>query len=70
MILNNKQEQAIKTIVERFNAGERYSVLAGYAGTGKSTCVKFIVEALSSRGVDQLIQEKHAKSWLRKVIIQ
>ena len=52
MILNNKQEQAIKTIVERFNAGERYSVLAGYAGTGKSTCVKFIVEALSSRGVD------------------
>lgn len=52
MILNNKQEQAIKTIVERFVAGEHYSVLAGYAGTGKSTCVKFIIEALSSRGVN------------------
>lgn len=52
MILNNKQEQAIKTIVERFENGERYSVLAGYAGSGKSTCVKFIIEALSSRGVN------------------
>ena len=52
MILNNKQERAIKTIVNRFENGEQYSVLAGYAGTGKSTCVKFIVEALSSRGVD------------------
>lgn len=52
MILNNKQENAIKTIVNRFEKGEQYSVLAGYAGTGKSTCVKFIVEALSSRGID------------------
>lgn len=52
MILNNKQEQAIKTIVERYEKDERYSVLAGFAGTGKSTCVKFIIEALSTRGVD------------------
>lgn len=52
MILTNDQETAIKLILDRYAKGERYSVLAGVAGSGKSTCVKFIVEALSARGIN------------------
>lgn len=46
MILTNKQEEGLKTAVARHRAGEKYTVIAGYAGTGKSTLVKFIIEAL------------------------
>ena len=46
MILTAKQEQGLKIAVERHRAGEKYTVIAGYAGTGKSTLVKYIVEAL------------------------
>ena len=46
MILTAKQEEGLKIAVDRHRAGEKYTVIAGYAGTGKSTLVKFIVEAL------------------------
>lgn len=46
MILTNEQEKVIKGIIERYKNKEKYSILCGYAGTGKSTCVRFIVEAL------------------------
>ena len=46
MKLTLKQESAVKTIVERYNHGESMSVISGYAGTGKSTVVKFIIEHL------------------------
>ena len=46
MILTNEQEQAIKIILERYKNKEKFSVLAGYAGVGKTTCIKFIVDAL------------------------
>jgi ATP-dependent exoDNAse (exonuclease V) alpha subunit len=46
MVLTNKQEEGLKTIVSRYRAGEKYTVVSGYAGTGKSTLVKFAVEAL------------------------
>ena len=38
--------QGLKTAVARYNAGYKYTVISGYAGTGKSTLIKFIVEAL------------------------
>ena len=46
MILTRKQEEGLKIAVERHRAHEKYTVIAGYAGTGKSTLVKFIIEAL------------------------
>ena len=50
MILTRKQEEGLKIAIQRFKAGEKYTVISGYAGTGKSTLVRFIVEAL---GVDE-----------------
>lgn len=47
MILTNKQEQGLKIAIDRYKNGEKYTVIAGFAGTGKSTLVRFIVEALS-----------------------
>lgn len=46
MELTRKQEEGLKIAVERFHNNEKYTVIAGYAGTGKSTLVKFIIEAL------------------------
>ena len=46
MILTRKQEEGLKIAVDRFKHHEKYTCIAGYAGTGKSTLVKFIVAAL------------------------
>lgn len=46
MILTAKQEEGLKIAIARHQAGEKYTVISGYAGTGKSTLVKFIIEAL------------------------
>ena len=46
MQLTAKQEEGIKIITERYDAHEKYTVVSGYAGTGKSTLVKFAIEAL------------------------
>lgn len=46
MILTAKQEQGLKIAVQRYRDGEKYTVISGYAGTGKSTLVRFIIEAL------------------------
>ena len=46
MILTQKQEEGLKIAVARHRAHEKYTVIAGYAGTGKSTLVRFIIEAL------------------------
>ena len=50
MILTRKQEEGLKIAVERFRNHEKYTCIAGYAGSGKSTLIKFIISAL---GVDQ-----------------
>ncbi len=47
MILTNKQEEGLKIILDRHKKNEKYTVVAGYAGTGKSTLVKFAIEALN-----------------------
>ena len=47
MILTNGQEKGLKIAVERYRNKEPYTVIAGYAGTGKSTLVSHIVDALN-----------------------
>ena len=47
IILTAKQEEALKTAVARYTMGMPYTVIAGYAGSGKSTLVKFIISALN-----------------------
>lgn len=46
MQLTMKQELGLKVAVERFKNREKYTCISGYAGSGKSTLVKFIVSAL------------------------
>lgn len=46
MILTNKQEEAVRIGRDRFRAGEKCTVIAGYAGTGKSTSLKHIISAI------------------------
>lgn len=46
MELTRKQEEGLKIAVRRHQAHEKYTVIAGYAGTGKSTLVSYIIEAL------------------------
>ena len=46
MILTRKQEEAVRIAVARYKNKEPYTCIAGYAGTGKSTTVKFIIDAL------------------------
>lgn len=50
MILTKKQEEGLKIAIQRFKDGERWTCIAGYAGTGKSTLIKFIISEL---GVNQ-----------------
>lgn len=46
MILTKKQEEGLKIAVERFKNKEKYTCISGYAGAGKSTLVRFIIQAL------------------------
>lgn len=46
MELNEKQKQGLEIAVERYRTHKQYTVISGYAGTGKSTLVKFIISAL------------------------
>ena len=50
MILTNKQEKGLNLCIEKYLAGERYCVISGYAGAGKSTLVKVIIQNLP--GID------------------
>lgn len=46
MELTSKQEQGLKIAIDKYKNHERYTCISGYAGTGKSTLVKFIISAL------------------------
>ena len=46
MELTPKQMAGLNTAIERYHNGEKYTCISGYAGSGKSTLVKFIVSAL------------------------
>ena len=45
--LTKKQEEGLRIAVSRYRAGEKYTIISGYAGSGKSTLVKFIISALN-----------------------
>ena len=53
MELNDKQKQGLDIAIDRYKRKERYTVISGYAGTGKSTLVKFIVAALPNIDPDE-----------------
>ena len=46
MELTEKQEEGLKIAVARHKSREKYTMISGYAGTGKSTLVRFIIDAL------------------------
>lgn len=47
MILTKGQESGLKVAVQRYKSRKSYTVIAGFAGTGKSTLVQFIIDALN-----------------------
>ena len=51
MILTAKQEEGLKIAVKRYKEHCPYTCVAGYAGTGKSTLIRFIISAL---GIDDM----------------
>jgi exodeoxyribonuclease-5 len=46
MELTRKQEEGLKLAVDRYKQHKPYTCIAGYAGSGKSTLVKFIIDVL------------------------
>lgn len=46
MQLTIKQEQGLKVAIARYMNKEKYTCISGYAGSGKSTLVKFIVNSI------------------------
>ena len=46
MVLTDGQQSGLKIAVERYKCGKPYTTIVGYAGTGKTTLVKFIVDEL------------------------
>ena len=46
MILTKKQEEGLKIAVSRYYNNEPYTCISGYAGSGKSTLIKFIIASL------------------------
>ena len=53
IILTKKQEEGLKIAIQRYLDGEKYTVISGYAGTGKSTLVKFIVQSLPGIDIEE-----------------
>ena len=44
--LNDQQELAIKTVRDKIKSGQKIITIAGFAGTGKTTLVNYIIESL------------------------
>ena len=52
MELTKGQEEGLKIAVSRYKSNKAYTVIAGYAGTGKTTLVQYIIDELK-------LQEEH-----------
>lgn len=52
MILTRKQEEGLNLAIQRYKDNEKYTVIAGFAGSGKTTLIRFIVDALTEFGID------------------
>lgn len=46
MILTTKQSEGLDTIIKRYKSNERYTTIAGFAGTGKTTLIHIAIDAL------------------------
>ena len=46
MILTKRQLEGLSIALKRYIDNEKYTVISGYAGTGKSTLVRFIIDAI------------------------
>lgn len=46
MELTKRQQEGLDLAIQRHRENEKYVVIGGYAGTGKTTLVKFIIDAL------------------------
>lgn len=46
MTLTNKQLEGLAIAINRYRNGEKYTVISGYAGSGKSTLIKYIIAGL------------------------
>ena len=51
MVLTNKQFKGLQLALQKYRNNEKYIIIAGYAGTGKSTLVNFIIQALADDGI-------------------
>ena len=51
MVLTNKQFKGLQLALQKYRNNEKYIIIAGYAGTGKSTLVNFIIQALTDDGI-------------------
>ena len=47
MILTTNQMKGLNIAVSRYREGFKYTVISGYAGSGKSTLVRYIIDALN-----------------------
>lgn len=54
MELTCKQEEGLRIAIDRYTHNEPYTVIAGYAGTGKSTLINFIIAALEVNPEDEV----------------
>ena len=46
MILTTNQKKGLDIALKRYKEGFKYTVISGYAGSGKSTLVRFIIDAI------------------------
>ena len=51
MVLTNKQFKGLQLALQKYRNNEKYVIIAGYAGTGKSTLVNFIIQTLADDGI-------------------
>ena len=52
MVLTTKQNEGLQLVLNKYRNNEKFAIISGYSGTGKSTLVKFIIEALADYGID------------------
>lgn len=52
MELTLNQQKGLNIAIERYKNKEKFTVISGYAGSGKSTLVKFIIAALAQFNID------------------
>ena len=65
MSLTKKQEQGRKIAMERFQQGEKYTTIAGLAGSGKTYLSKTIIESLGLKDRQFLVGAFTGKAALR-----